>query len=87
MVKCTLIFEDGAVSISKSFSVDDDGGSRYISYGMRRFGTADPDEVVGRFAEVFMGNLTAETIADEQRIAAKDAAEAVPAINYKITNV
>lgn len=80
MAKFIFGVEGDDITTNAPFITSGDDAARIIAYGMRRFGTEDLPTVVQRFAESFMGNLTADAIADEQRIASAQAAAAVPPI-------
>jgi hypothetical protein len=62
------------------FDISDDDLARVVAHGARRFGTQDAAEINRRFGEVFMGNLMADVVADEQNIAAAAARASVAPI-------
>ena len=80
MARFTLTIDGEQVDATASFTLPTEDALRILAHGARRFQTQDPDVIVARFADAALGNLIADTKADEENIAAAAARAAVAPI-------
>lgn len=80
MARFTLTIDGDEIDASASFIMTKEDALRILAHGARRFQTADPAAIVQKFADNALGNLLADTKADEENLAAAAAREAVPPI-------
>ena len=80
MARFTLTIDGEQIDATASFTLPTADALRILAHGARRFETQDPNVIIARFADAALGNLIADTKADEENIAAATARAAVAPI-------